>query len=55
MNISGALKCTVCGKYIIEDDDIHAYNTCSGECSKKMYLHNYWHSVRKFKRRERKK
>ena len=52
MNISKALKCSVCGKYII-DDDIYAHNTCSSKCSKKMYQHNYWFRVRKLKRKEK--
>lgn len=54
MDISKALKCSVCGKYIIDDDDIYAHNTCSSKCSKKMYQHNYWLSVCKPKRKEKK-
>ena len=52
MNISKALKCSICGKYIIDDDDIYAHNTCSVKCSKKAYQHNYWLFVRKNKRKE---
>lgn len=54
MNVSRALKCSICGKYIIEDEDIYAHNTCSAKCSKKAYQHNYWLFVRKNKRKERK-
>ena len=35
LNISKALKCKTCGKYIIDEDELHKYDTCSNKCRNK--------------------
>ena len=37
LNISKALKCKICGKYIVDEDELHKYDTCSSKCSQKQY------------------
>lgn len=37
LNISKALKCKNCGKYIIDEDELHKYDTCSSKCEQKIY------------------
>ena len=54
IDISQALKCSVCGKYIIDNEELHSYNTCSKDCCEKVYQHNYYLNVTKPKRRIKK-
>ena len=37
LNVSKALKCKTCGKYIVSEDELHKYNTCSDKCYRKQY------------------
>lgn len=37
LDVSKALKCSYCGKYIISEEDRHKYDTCSSRCSSRMY------------------
>lgn len=37
LNISKALKCKTCGKYIVDEDELHKYDTCSSKCSQVQY------------------
>ena len=40
LDVSKALKCSVCGKYIISEEDRHKYDTCSSKCSQVIYRRN---------------
>ena len=51
LDISEALKCSVCGNFIISPKDVHKYNTCSHKCYMTKYLHDYYQRVLKNKRR----
>lgn len=53
LDVSKALKCSVCGDFIISSKDIHKYNTCSRKCYMTKYLHDYYFRVLKNKRRIR--
>ena len=41
LNISKALKCKICGKYIVDEDELHKYDTCSDRCREKYYKREY--------------
>lgn len=47
LDISKALKCQVCGKYIRDYKELHKYNTCSVNC----YNHVYYLKFTKEKRK----
>lgn len=50
LDISKALKCQVCGKYIRDYKELHKYNTCSVNC----YNHVYYLKFTKEKRKNKK-
>ena len=41
LHISKALKCKTCGKYIVSDEELYKYDTCSNECRDKYYRKEY--------------
>ena len=50
LEVSKALKCQVCGKFIITYEELHKYNTCSVECYNKAYYLRFTKERRKNRR-----
>ena len=50
LNISKALRCSICNKYIVSYEGLHKYNTCSMKCCNKKYQHDYYLKITKPKR-----